>query len=57
MNKIICFLFGHKEEYLIIKKIKLFISNYKTIEVETDSKWLAFKLSIKVLLRGRYLIK
>ena len=39
----------------IIKKIKLFISNYKTIEVETDSKWLAFKLSIKVLLRGRYI--
>lgn len=32
-----------------MKKLKLFLSNYKTIEAETDSRWLAFKLSMKVL--------
>ena len=30
--------------------IKLFISNYKIILSETDSRWLAFKLSIIVFL-------
>lgn len=32
-------------------KIKLFLSNYRTIRDETGSSWLAFKLSIIVLLK------
>ena len=35
-----------------MNKIKLFISNYKTLRQETDSSWFALKLALKVLIKS-----
>jgi len=34
-----------------MNRIKLFISNYRTLRQETSSRWFALKLSLKVLLK------